>query len=149
MYARLLDQVVQSHGPQGTWRIHPNEQQALDWSRILSQTISRRQITCVEPARSHATPLVQVADLFVGLAVFSRASFDAYERWRSFPDDERNVAFGRFAMPAPLPASVRYRCALLDDFYTTCVRRLPGISLRTHGGLRTRATGAPIQFHWA
>jgi hypothetical protein len=149
MYARLLDQSVRSHGPRGSWRVYPDEQQALEWSRILARIASRAQIERVAPSKSHTTPLIQVADLFVGLAVFSRSSYDAYARWRSFPDDERNVAVGRFAAPVALPASLRYRCALLDEFYTTCLRRLPGISLRTRGGLHTHATDSPIQFQWA
>jgi hypothetical protein len=64
-------------------------------------------------------------------------------------DEERNVPAGRFAPPRePLPASLRYRLALLDDFYTACVRRLPGVSLRTRGGLYTYLAGVPLQFRW-
>ena len=100
--------------------------------------------------RSHESPLIQVADLFVGLGVFSRDAYRAHERWHAFPDEERNVPTGRFPPPIePLSASLRYRLALLDEFYSACVRRLPGISLRTRGGLSTYLAGSPIQFRWA
>ncbi len=149
MYARLLDIVMRDRGRAGSrWSIYPDEQQALDWDKIAGQVATRAQIARIEPRRSHEAPLIQVADLFVGLGVFSRDAYDAYQRWRAFPDEERNVAVGRFVPPESLPASLRYRCALLDDFYTTCVRRLPGISLRTRGGLYTHALGAPIWFRW-
>ncbi len=149
MYARLLDGVIQRRVTVGSrWSVYPDEQQALDWTKIAAQMAARDRIERIEPQRSHAAPLVQVADLFVGLGVCSRDAYDAYQRWRSFPDEERNVLAARFAPMAPLPASLRYRCALLDDFYTACVRRLPGISLRTRCGLYTYAPEAPIQFRW-
>lgn len=146
MYVRLLDGIVQAREPAARWLIFPDEQQALDWRRIASTITTGDQIERITPLRSHEAPLIQVADLFVGLGVFSRSSYGAYERWRSFPDDERNVSSGRFAAPQPLAASLRYRCALLDLFYTACVRRLPGISLHTRCGLHTHLSDTPIQF---
>jgi len=149
MYARLLDVMIQGRGLAGSrWSIYPDEQEALDWGKIAASMTARAQIAQIAPQRSHEAPLIQVADLFVGLGVFSRDAYDAYQGWRAFPDEERNVVAGRFEPPELLPASLRYRCALLDDFYVTCVRRLPGISLRTRGGLHTYATDAPIQFRW-
>jgi hypothetical protein len=138
-----------AHGCEPRWSIYPDEQQALDWTKIAARMASCAQIERIEPQRSHEAPLIQVADLFVGLGVFSRDSYDAYQRWRSFPDDERNVPGGRFVTSEPAPASMRYRCALLDDFYTTCVRRLPGISLHTRCGLHTVAPRVPIRFRRA
>jgi hypothetical protein len=149
MYARLLDAVIQDRGQEGYhWSVYPDEQQALDWDKIAATMATRSQIARIAPQRSHEEPLIQVADLFVGLGVFSRAAYDAYQRWRAFPDEEHNVVVGRFIWPEPQPASLRYRCALLEGFYATCVRRLPGISLRTCGGLHTHAPDAPIQFRW-
>jgi hypothetical protein len=152
MYALLLDGVVMHPGPaEAVWSIYPDEQGALRWERIVARMSGGGRIARVSPVRSHEEPLVQVADLLVGLGVFSREAYGDYERWHGFPDDERNVAEGRFAVPERFPASLRYRCKLLDDFYTGCLRRLPvgaRVSLRANRGLRTYTREAPIRFRW-
>src|SRR5262249_3653446 len=100
----------------------------------------------VTPARSDSQPLIQLADLFAGLAVFSRAAYDPYERWLCFPDHDLDAR--RRAIPRGAHGSHAYRFALLDDFDTACVRRRPGISLRTRRGLYTWRAAAPIQFRF-
>jgi len=96
MYARLLDIMIRDRGLAGSrWSIYPDEQQALDWGKIVASMTAGAQIARIAPQRSHEAPLIQVADLFVGLGVFSRDAYDAYQRWRAFPDEERNVATGR------------------------------------------------------
>jgi hypothetical protein len=126
-----------------TWRVIPDEQTAVPWARLRSAFPPETEIT---PARSETQPLIQLADLFAGLAVFSRAAYDAYERWLCVPHRDPTARVNATARHAP--ASQAYRFALLDDFYATCVRRLPGISLQTRRGLYTWRADAPVQFRF-
>jgi hypothetical protein len=149
-YATLLASVIARQaersdptGPSQHWQLVPDEQNAAPWTGAQSAV---PQIASVSPARSETQPLIQLADLLAGLAVFSRAAYDAYERWLCLPN--RDLDARSTAMPGGAHGSSAYRFALLDDFYTACVRRLPGISLRTRRGLYTWRASAPIQFRF-
>jgi hypothetical protein len=144
-YAALLTSVIARHTHSAeqskSWLILPDEQTAIPWTRMKSVLPQAAEIT---PARSQMQPMIQLADLFAGLAIFSRAAYDAYERWLCIPD-----WFARAATTAGAAhGSSAYRFALLDGFYAACVRRLPGISLQTHRGLYTWRATAPIQFRF-
>jgi hypothetical protein len=146
-YTALLASVIARHtghteGGESSrnWRIVPDEQIAMPWALIREALPQSAEIT---PKRSAAEPLIQLADLFTGVAAYSRAAYDVYERWLCLPDQDTPVGITESAR-----GSQAYRFALLDDFYTTCVRRLPGISLQTHRGLYTWRPDTPIQFRF-
>jgi hypothetical protein len=147
VYQTLLASVIARHSERGddawNWGVVPDEQTAMPWTRIQT---ALPQIDTITPERSETQPLIQLADLFTGLAVYSRAAYDAYERWLSFPDHEAD-ALG-VAAPRHARGSSAYRLALLDDFYTLCVCRAAGISLRTRRGLYTYRADAPIRFRF-
>src|SRR5262249_47823429 len=125
MYTLLLGKILPRRWPpDASFQILPDEQQALHWEGI---TGTLTHISGAMPAPSDAEPLIQVADLFVGLAAYSRAAYDTYERW---------LPASRDGQPA-LSASDRYRCRLLDDFFMLCKLRDLHVSLRTNRGLRT------------
>jgi hypothetical protein len=136
MYTLLLGNTLPQRWPlDARFQILPDEQQALRWERI---TGALPHIEGVTPARSEDEPLIQVADLFVGLAAYSRAAYATYERWLGSPSD----------MLAALSAADRYRCRLLDDFFTLCKLRDLHVSLRTNRGLRTYDASPPLCFWW-
>jgi hypothetical protein len=137
--ARHPERDVQSQG----WRIVPDEQSAIPWTRIQE---ALPQTATIMPARSEPQPLIQLADVFAGLAIFSRAAYDDYERWLCVRGggQDRHVT----TASEGVYGSQAYRFVLLDEFYTACVRRLPGISLQTRRGLYTWRAGAPIQFRF-
>lgn len=147
MYAGLLAHSLAHRWPDGRpWVIHPDEQNALRWPVIAAAS---PRIARLEPRPSAAEPLIQLADLFAGLAVFSRAGYDTYEQWLCLPPAERLASAGTSASLQALSASDRQRCLLLDGFFLRCKLRLPGVSLRTSRGLRTYDPGRPITFRWA
>lgn len=146
MYAALLAGVLAHRWPDGrTWLIFPDEQNALRWPVIAAAS---PRIARVEPRVSGAEPLIQLADLFAGLAVFSRAGYDTYERWLCLPPTERGQTVVPAASLRGMSASDRQRCLLLDAFFTRCKLRLPGVSLRTQRGLRSYDPEKPITFQW-
>jgi hypothetical protein len=148
-YTTLLTSAMarqfQRDAPARRWRIFPDEQTAIAWTRLCKALPQAPDIT---PARSEASPLIQLADLFTGLAVFSRAAYDAYERWLCVRGRDQDQDAHLTTTPEGAHGSRAYRFSLLDDFYTTCVRRLPGISLQTHRGLYTWRADAPVQFRF-
>ena len=138
MYAHLLGQILPQRWPAGAsfFHIYPDEQDALRWQRLLTTP----HITDITPSPSTAQPLIQLADLFAGLAVYSRDAYATYETWLCYP---------RPALPPMFSASDQYRCRLLDDFFTACKYAHIGVSLRTNRGLRTYDAARPICFWWA
>jgi len=146
-YTTLLSNVMARHAQRGEqsqgWRIVPDEQSAIPWTRIQE---ALPQTATIMPARSEPQPFIQLADVFAGLAVFSRAAYDAYERWLCFRG--RGQGARATTTSEGVHGSQAYRFILLDEFYAACVRRLPGISLQTRRGLYTWRAESPIQFRF-
>lgn len=148
MYGHLLAETLAHRWPDAAaWVLYPDEQDALRWDTIAAGLPRAARIV---PSASHREPLIQVADLFAGLAVFSRAGYDTYEQWLCLTPEEQRPPLDKplANLPGFLSASDRQRCLLLDDFYTRCKVRLPGISLRTNRGLRTYHPDRAITFRW-
>jgi hypothetical protein len=146
MYAMLLESVVQARAPHGAhWRFYPDEQTAITWDRMAAQLPTLSDIT---PSQSQDEPLIQIADLFVGLGVFSRNAYDLYEQWLCGPDEAETAPTGEQMPPERLSGSIRQRCLILDEFFTLCKLRGLGVSLRTQRGLRTYDQARPISFAW-
>lgn len=127
------------------WRVNPDEQDALDWAAIAAAS---PHIERIIPSVSHQEPLIQLADVFVGLAVFSRASFDMYEQWlvdRPTSEDEPESEDGA---PERISGSLRQRLLVLDTWYTLAKAHSLGVSLRSQRGLKTYQPDAPITFAW-
>jgi hypothetical protein len=148
MYRHLLAEALAHRWlDAATWTLYPDEQNALRWDTIAAGLPRLARIVPVESSRE---PLIQIADLFAGLAVFSRAGYDTYEQWLCLPATQRRSPSGKpgAGHAGFLSASDRYRCLLLDDFFTCCKSQLPGISLRTNRGLRTYDPERAITFRW-
>lgn len=139
MYRRLLGEILPRRWPAGSrFAVYPDEQGALRWQALAR---GMAHVAALEPCRSEAEPLIQLADLFAGLAAFSRQNYATYDRWLALT--QAQVA------QAELSASDRVRCRLLDDFFLACKLRGLGVSLRTHLGLRTYDAQRPVCFWWA
>lgn len=157
-YLRLFAHVIRTRWPDAChWLFHPDEQDALDWMAIAQDL---RDVATREPARSvaidgivplvsHDEPFIQIADLFAGLAVFSRGEYDDYEQWLCSPSNERGEPSGEQEPPARFSSSLRQRCVILDEFYTECKLRGMHVSLRANRSLRTYDPLAPVAFEWS
>jgi hypothetical protein len=115
------------------------------------------QVTGITALRSHEHQLIQLADLLAGLAVYSRDSYDHYERWldnprdpRGYSDSRRSImaGAGNHALSGRYSASHRVRCLLLDDFFTSCKLHQLGVSLRARRGLFTSDARRGLVFRW-
>lgn len=172
MYYHLFKNVLQARWPNNAvWRLHPDEHTALDWENIASYLERAGEILSIQAASPNLTqssfriqlhrefrleeihpvpskdyPLLQLADLFAGLAAFSRDKFDDYTRWL-------NRASGfvpLFQEEEPLPASstkrMEERFKVLQKFDSLCKEKKMGVSLKRHKGLQTVNPQNPLNF---
>lgn len=160
MYRTLFKKVARRDG---LWVLRPDEQTCLNWryvnhlittSMMYSNTVDRSLISYAELARvvqdvgihrivecrSHRFPLVQVADLFGGVAWWSRQHFDDYRAWTKRDHLELGGA------PAPTPTKVvDARSRMLQHLRRRCREHNLPVSLETAKGFETfRSCGLDI-----
>ncbi len=172
MYYRLFKDVLCNKWPDGSiWFLYPDENTALEWNKVRdflnyasSKTEIRRdllthgkfilrlkqefRIEDIKPCKSHEEPLVQLADLFAGLAVYSRTSYDRYEIWQTKNSKQGRLFTDEKGSNIKLSKSDQERCCVLDAFDKKCKNHKFGVSLKTDRGLKTFDHSKPINFWW-
>lgn len=169
MYYHLFRNVLRARWPDdAVWRLHPDEHTAMDWNTVQDcleyaatdieverplLTQERRRISLrrefgleeICPVSSAERPLLQLADLFAGMAVFSRERFREYEAWlpsaagqaQLFDDGNHLVGSSRRSQE---------RFQSLAFFDKLCKKHKLGVSLKTDRGLRTFNPENPLNF---
>lgn len=172
MYYHLFKYILCERWPDGSiWSLYPDENTALKWNTVRdcleyssSKTEIRRdlftkgkfvlrlkqefRIEIVFPCKSHEEPLIQLADLFVGLAVYSRSSYNRFESWELSNKKEELLFFIEQEQPIELSKSDKERCCVLSEFNKKCKNKKLCVSLKTNKGLKTFDTKRPINFWW-
>lgn len=169
MYYHLFHNVLKVRWPdRGVWRLCPDEHTALDWASMqdclyFKSTITETdrhlftggddQVTLrnvfgiekIQPVLSQEQPLIQLADLFAGLAVFSRIKYFEYQKWL-----KRNSVQGTlFQEDEPAGGQSKRsetRFFVLKYFDEICKQRKLGVSLKSKQGLWTQNPKYPINF---
>lgn len=103
---------------------------------------------------SHIEPLIQVADLFAGLAVFSKIAYDKFEEWKELNNstDHQPTLFKELEEkpkenPKEPPSNrEKFRFELLNKFNNKCKARKLGVSLESKRCLHTFDKRNPINF---
>jgi hypothetical protein len=171
MYYHLFRNVLRMRwADNAVWRLHPDEHTALDWETVrdcLDAVSVRPQneqptlatdgtfrlrlrrefgIEEIQPLPSQESALLQLADLFAGLAVFSRSEYDAYQAWLRRTSAQPTLdGVGTADDPEPSRAS-QQRFLVLRALDQGCKDRRLGVSLATWRGLRTPNPANPINF---
>lgn len=163
MFFHLL-RLSMSKRPSADWHIHPDERSGTDWitlQQCLASVGSWRRrfdatllanayeeylwrVKTLSPIVSATTPLCQVADLFAGMAAYSRRAMKRYREW-----ERANSAQTDIFDSDPTGAEThrdRARFPVLRHLSEECRARKLGVSLRTHGFLLTRDPNKPINF---
>lgn len=172
MYYKLFKNVMIERWPdKSTWQLYPDENTAMDWTSLedfLDNVSSRLEtgrdlftrgkirlrvrelfrIKELTPCNSQEEPLTQLADLLVGLGIYSRAHFDRYQAWKEANQAQLPLLEDQKDAAAKLSRSDRERCPLLDDFDSMCKENKLGVGLKSSSGLRTRDPQNPINFWW-
>jgi len=169
MYYHLSRNVLRARWPNNAvWRLHPDEHTALDWetvqdfleNRSVSVEVDRSLFTggwfrirlrrefgieTIQPVSSAEHPLLQLADLFAGLAVFSRDKFNDYEKWLQATSPQASL-FDEADASSSLSRSSRERFHVLEKFDHMCKEKKLGVSLEKSRGLKTFRPQNPINF---
>jgi len=172
MYYHLLKNVLCNRWPDGaSWVFCPDENSALRWqtmhdclTAVSTKTETTRdlftqgkfqvrlkrefRIETINPCKSHEEPLVQLGDLFAGLAVYSRISYDRFECWKRSNSAQKALFDSRVYGSAMLSKADKERCFVLDVLDAGCKARRLGVSLKTARGLKTFDDSKPINFWW-
>lgn len=148
MYFHLFRNVINKRWPaKSNWKLCPDEQMAVHWNEIRYQLRSEpNAIEEIVPHSSHQHPFIQLADLFAGLAVFSRDSYSHYEEWQLAHDQSTGSLVSEGTNQ--FSNSLRERCFVLAQFDQQCKENKLSISLKSRKGLRTGAPNKPINFWW-
>lgn len=169
MYYHLFRNVIRLRWPKpAVWRFHPDEHTAMNWETVqaclekvsgwieteaplltqgkfrflLQQEFGIEEIC---PVASNKHPLLQIADLFAGLAVFSREKFNEYKQWLKDTSGQRPLIEELEEANTP-SRSAEERFQVLKGFDTLCKQKKLGVSLQESKGLRTHDPNNPINF---
>ena len=167
MYFHLHRALIRRRGRNTRWHLRPDEQVQIDWETLASCLTSRgtwrpdaRQqaashrfgalmptIRTFRQVDSQATPLSQLADLLAGMAAYTRSRPSAVlaqldgERVSGAAADADIGEDG-----AILSKRDKGRFRVISYLYQGCRSRHVGVSLRSHGYLRTPDPKHPINF---
>jgi len=164
MFYHLLNNSMKKRIQGANWHVYPDECCGIDWFTIkdcLSHA-GRRQdrsyklfdtfysdphynIISFSEKKSDMEYAIQVADLFSGLAVFSKLSYESYISWESLQTDESLRLFD-FDESIVLSNRDVYRCKILSLFNVNCKRMKLGVSLNSKKALYTFKPENPINF---
>ena len=168
MYHQVLSNVGRRWGCT-EWGFYPDENSGVNWSDIVSSLNMTSLLTTkwgerrfidrtdedaqfefseVEELDSVGEPLVQLADLFAGMARFSHEDNGGCSEWLERPRDERQ---GKLIPSMPRDKGntgrlkeCRYR--LIGGLYALCGRHRLYVSLRSEKHLKTWRPQSPINF---
>ena len=165
MFFHLHKSLMRRREPGAEWHLRPDERIDIEWANLhaclesvgawrthfrqplLRQEFSERffRVRSLREVDSREVPLVQLADLFAGLAPYSREKARMIPGWLSQYSGQAEL----FEKPHDWPdlsASDRERVALLHHLNGRCKARRLGVSLRTSGYLATRDPKRPLNF---
>jgi hypothetical protein len=169
LYYHLFRNVLRARWPnKAIWRLQPDENTALDWETVkdcLEAKSTSIKVDCtlfpvggfkvslrrefgieeIQPVLSGDHPLLQLADLFAGLAVFSRHRFADYQKWLKDKSPQK-LFFEDAEHPSDSSRSSQERFQVLNSFDDACKQKNLGVSLKTNRGLWTPDPKNPINF---
>jgi hypothetical protein len=168
MYYHLFRNTLRLRWPDNAvWRLYPDEHTAIDWETIrdcldhVSSHVEIEQslltigkfklrlknefgLEDIVSARSSDHALLQVADLFAGMAVFSKEKYDEYKAW--LKSNSPQLSLLKEEVHENWSNSDRERFRVLKAFDDTCKENKLGVSLNTKRGLWTPDPKNPINF---
>jgi len=173
MYFHLLKNVLKNRWPDdAVWNLCPDEHNHMDWDTLhevldfksviaeeinLLNTADKKvnfpwvlksiyNIKKIEPCKSDETTLVQLADLFAGMACFSKEHFNDYMQW--YADNNSQPSLFSQNNSKSLSNAQKERFPIIKMFDSGCKKRGLGVSLKSSGALTTKDPQKPINFWW-
>ncbi len=168
MYYHLFKNVLVNRWPDGSvWYLYPDEQASIDWSKIarflgmagisvskpnplsglVESLITEFNVLQIEQRKSEIEPLIQMADLFAGMSVYSRKRYDHYRCWQTTCREERQLALlSDLTDNIRLSNADKMRCLVIDRLNSLCKANNLTVGLETSRGLQTHNPDNPINF---
>jgi len=171
MYYHLFKNVLSVRWPnESIWRLCPDEQSQIAWDQVqnfLELTGARLNVDrdlfagselsdwlktefaihSIVEAKSHEEALVQLADLFAGLCVYSRECYGKFDYWEKSQSAQMPL-FAEDSDSISLSNADKARCPVLAELTSGCRTHKLGVSLKSSQGLRTFDPKNPINFWW-
>jgi hypothetical protein len=167
MFFHLLRVTLAKRAAGAEWCVYPDEKFGVHWATVNDclQAVGSRardtepalfaEFVCNQsyvirrflPVRSDQQPFVQLADLFCGLAVFSRLRYDAFSAWVPTARGQMTLCTPIKELPPPSQVDAE-RFQVLQDFKETVNAAKLGVSLDSSRGLRTHQPSRPLNFWW-
>jgi hypothetical protein len=97
-----------------------------------------------EETTSERQPLLQIADLFAGLAVVSRAKYARYLAWLNAESGQQTMFDDAPQKPPSRREEAQFM--LISAIHDACRQRALGVSLQSTQGLETRKPSNPMNF---
>ena len=172
MYYHLSKNVFGKRwGNETTWMLCPDKNLAMQWDEVRnylerkSHTINptpslfqqNRRVDVVQnyhvqrisPVNSEDEPLVQLVDLFTGLAVYSRLNYPRFSKWETTNSPQLCLSFSESpSLESQFNSREKERFSVLQEFDQQCKLKKLNVNLHTEQGLKTRNPKDPINFWW-
>jgi len=170
MYYHLFHNVLRARwSNNAVWGLYPDEHTAIKWKEIQYYLKSKATsiktersiftrgwsiiklhqeftIQDIQPISSKQCPLLQLADLFAGLATFSYEKFSEYQNWLEKRSTQMPLLFEETSASTTPSGASRERFEVLRTFDEMCKYRKLGVSLKSGKGLHTPNPRNPINF---
>jgi hypothetical protein len=163
MFFHLHSGALRRRPKNAEWGIYPDERLGIDWTTIaqcLKASGKHREfidmplfgsffpdphykIVEFHQVKSHEHPCCQVADLFAGLAVFSKTHYGAFRKWAD-KDTPTLELFNDEKVKVSNSEEDRFR--ILKYFNSGCKQRKLYVSLKTFSCLYTYNPEYPLNF---
>lgn len=166
MYYHLLHDVFMKRWPEGAvWELYPDRNNIINWEtlveilnhkglivsksepdnfgRIKINLINRYELKIIESTPT-ISPLIQLADIFTGMASYSRNKFETFEEWELTNDVQSRLI--PLENEINLSRRDKERCSIMNSFKKSCDRNKLGVSLGKTRGFKTWQPRNPINF---
>lgn len=165
MYYHLVKDVFMERWPEGAvWELYPDRNNMIDWEKLVKilnnkglvfahgepddfgrvkiNLVNKYELKIIESTPT-TSPLIQLADIFAGMASYSRSSFEKWNEWKHFRFQSRLVPLEN---EITLSRRAKERCFVMNHFKNSCDLNKLGVCLDSCGGLRTYNPKNPINF---
>lgn len=161
MYYHLFHYVMKKRWTDNAvWMLCPDEQDQMDWEllrEILGYKASQvgkdylfksgqaYEVSEILKCNSKKKVMIQVADLFAGMACYSKLEYSKFMDWMVEDDGQMTMFDMNFK---DFNDTHRSRFSVMKDFHEACTAGKLGVGLNTHGCFRTVDPKNPVNFWW-
>jgi len=165
MYFHLMKNVVNKRWPiTFSWNFYPDEQSSMNWGTLsdcvqnatrttkllsseqelfTSDVVAREfRISRLKPCQSNEESLIQLADMFAGMASYSRNCYDKYCCWKEQSSGQGLL----FESDITQSNADKERSKTIQEFVIKCKKAKMSISIDRDDGLKTFNPNDPINF---